>query len=79
MMSNIGYLIDRNYWEQNLATEATPAIINLGFEKYNLPCLMVINPNNTASKRVAEKIGMKYEKMFYTVISAKSHFYVIEV
>lgn len=59
----ITYLIDRHYWARGLATEAAREAVKLGFEKYRLPRIVaLINPENRASVRVAEKIGMKYER-----------------
>jgi ribosomal-protein-alanine N-acetyltransferase len=59
----VTYLIDRRYWGKGLATEAAREAVKLGFEKYKFPRIVaVINPENVASVRVAEKIGMKYER-----------------
>ena len=59
----VAYTIAREYWGQGLATEAAQAILHYGFEtlkRSRLICL--IEPENEASKRVAEKIGMSFEK-----------------
>jgi ribosomal-protein-alanine N-acetyltransferase len=57
------YLLDKHYWGRGLAIEAVSQTIVLGFEKYKFPHIIaLINPNNVASVRVAEKIGMKYER-----------------
>ena len=59
----VAYTIARPYWRQGLATEAAQAILNYGFESLNLQRLVsLIDPENIASQRVAEKIGMVYEK-----------------
>lgn len=59
----VTYLIDRRLWGKGLATEAAREVLKLGFERYKLPRIVaVINPENVASVRVAEKIGMKYER-----------------
>ena len=59
----ITYLIDKHFWGKGLATEAAHETVRLGFEKYEFPRIVaVINPENMASVRVAEKIGMKYER-----------------
>ena len=59
----VAYTIARPYWGQGLATEAAKAILQHGFEHLNLSRLVsLIDPENTASQRVAEKIGMAYEK-----------------
>ncbi|MFN8413959.1 MAG: GNAT family N-acetyltransferase [Anaerolineales bacterium] len=59
----IAYLIDKNFWKQGLATEAAQGILQYGFEQLNLSRLIcLIDPDNIASQRVAEKIGMVLEK-----------------
>lgn len=59
----VAYTLARNYWGQGLATEAARAILQYGFEKLNFPRLIsLIDSENLASQRVAEKIGMRFEK-----------------
>lgn len=59
----IAYLIDKSFWGQGLATEAAAGILKYGFEKLNLPRLIcLIDPDNIASQKVAERIGMKLER-----------------
>ena len=59
----VAYTIAREYWGQGLATEAAQAILNYGFEKLHLTRLVsLIEPENIASQRVAEKIGMAFER-----------------
>ena len=59
----VSYLLDKHFWGQGLATEAAREIVRLGFEKYKFPRIVaLIIPENIASIRVAEKIGMKYER-----------------
>jgi ribosomal-protein-alanine N-acetyltransferase len=58
----VAYMLSREYWGQGLATEAAQAILRYGFEQVGLTRLIsVINPDNIASARVAEKIGMRLE------------------
>lgn len=55
----IGFHIRRHYWGQGLATEAALACCNYGFQTLQLEQLIcLIHPQNFASRRVAEKIGM---------------------
>ncbi len=55
----VAYTIAQEYWGQGLATEAAQAILDYGFQKLKLPALIcLIDPENIASQRVAEKIGM---------------------
>lgn len=59
----IAYLLGREYWGKGLATEAAEAILRLGVEGYGFRRIVaVINPANVASIRVAEKVGMSYER-----------------
>src|SRR5262245_31146105 len=59
----VAYTIAQEYWGQGLGAEAAQGILNYGFERLNLSRLICrIEPENIASQRVAEKIGMTYEK-----------------
>jgi ribosomal-protein-alanine N-acetyltransferase len=59
----VSYLIDKHFWGRGLATEAARASVALAFEKYEFSRIVaLINPSNIASVRVAEKIGMRYER-----------------
>lgn len=60
--AELGYTIARNYWGAGYATEATQALIRFGFEQMNLVRIeAVCLPDNIASTRVLQKIGMRYE------------------
>ncbi|MDQ3022064.1 MAG: GNAT family N-acetyltransferase [Bacteroidota bacterium] len=59
----VAYLISKAYWGQGLGTEAAQAILDYGFEKLYLSRLIcLLDKENLASIRVAEKIGMTFEK-----------------
>ena len=59
----VAYLIGRGYWGQGLGTEAAQAIVDYGFDRLNLPRLIcLIDKDNLASLRLAERIGMRFEK-----------------
>ena len=59
----VAYTIARDHWGQGLATEAAQGILEYGFEKLKLSRLIcLIDPENIASQRVAEKIGMSLER-----------------
>jgi [ribosomal protein S5]-alanine N-acetyltransferase len=61
----IGYRFTPSYWGKGLATEAAIAVRDYGFEKLGFSSLItIIQPENHRSIRVAEKLGMKYEKNF---------------
>jgi RimJ/RimL family protein N-acetyltransferase len=59
----VAYTIARDFWGQGLATEAARSILGYGFTQLHLSRLIcLIDPENIASQRVAEKIGMTLEK-----------------
>jgi [ribosomal protein S5]-alanine N-acetyltransferase len=59
----IGYRLDPAYWRQGLGTEAAIAVRDYGLNQLKLKRLIaVIQPENKASIRVAEKLGMRAEK-----------------
>jgi ribosomal-protein-alanine N-acetyltransferase len=59
----VAFTIAQEYWGQGLATEAAQAILKHAFEKLHLSRLIcLIELENSASQRVAEKIGMKFER-----------------
>ena len=50
-------------WGNGLATEAARAVLDWGFDKVRLTRVVaVIHPENHASRRVAEKCGLKFWK-----------------
>ena len=58
----IAYLLAKEFWHQGLATETAQGILKYGFETLNLSRLIcLIDPDNVASQRVAERIGMTLE------------------
>ncbi len=58
--AEIGNDLCSDYWNQGLATEAAAAIRDYTFQTLRLPRLISLIPqNNTASQRVAKKIGMQ--------------------
>lgn len=59
----IGYMFLRRYWGQGFATEAASACRDYAFERLDYSrVISLIDPGNIASRRVAEKVGMKVEK-----------------
>lgn len=59
----VGYRLARAWWGHGYATEAARAVCGYAF---NVLCIRriiaMIDPQNAASIRVAEKLGMRYEK-----------------
>ena len=59
----IAYLLDKLFWHKGLAAEAAQGILEFGFEKLNLSRLIcLIDPENISSQKVAQRIGMKFER-----------------
>ncbi|MCT8138505.1 GNAT family N-acetyltransferase [Anaerobacillus sp. CMMVII] len=59
----IGYLFVRKHWGKGLATEAAIATLNYGFKELGFSRLIAtIYHKNEPSIRLAERIGMKFEK-----------------
>lgn len=59
----IGYRLARGTWGQGFATEAARSVRDYAFRSLDIPRLIaIIDPDNIASIRVAEKIGMHYEQ-----------------
>ena len=59
----VGYGIAKAYWGQGLVTEAASASLRFGFEQIGLERIVAVAlPENIASRRIMEKLGMKYEK-----------------
>jgi RimJ/RimL family protein N-acetyltransferase len=60
----VGWHTKRAFWNQGFATEAALACRDLAFTQFGLKRLIsIIDPENIASRSVAEKIGMLEEKI----------------
>lgn len=61
--TELGYRLKRPHWGLGYATEAARAVRDYGFAALGLPRLIaLIDPGNRASIRVAEKVGMRFER-----------------
>jgi ribosomal-protein-alanine N-acetyltransferase len=61
--TEIGYLIDQPLWGQGLTTEAARVGLRYGFADLALPTIIALaHPDNGASRRVMEKLGMTYDR-----------------
>ena len=62
----IGYWISRPYANKGLATESTAALTRVAFEINGLARVEIrCDPRNTASARVAEKLGFTHRSTLY--------------
>jgi [ribosomal protein S5]-alanine N-acetyltransferase len=75
----IGYRLVRPAWGRGYATEAVNAVRDLAFTTLGIKRLIaIIDPANTASIHVAEKIGMRYEQeVMLEGYTHPDHVYVI--
>ena len=59
----VAYMIDKAHWGKGLGSEAAQGILEYGFGTLGLSRLIcLIDKDNRSSIRVAEKIGMAFEK-----------------
>ena len=58
--NEVFYHIGKNYWNQGYATEASKVMLEYAFMKLRLPKIIgIVHPDNVASIKVLEKIGLK--------------------
>lgn len=59
----VGYRLAKRFWGMGLATEAAKVGLRFGFEELGVETIVaVVQPENAASCRVVEKIGLRYVK-----------------
>ncbi|HET9906685.1 MAG TPA: GNAT family N-acetyltransferase [Anaerolineales bacterium] len=75
----IGYRLARSAWGQGYATEAALSVRDFAFNTLSIKRLIaMIDPSNRASIRVAEKLGMQYEKeIMFENYSHPDHIYAV--
>lgn len=62
-MLEVAYHMHRDHWGRGYAAEAARECMRYGFETAGVPKLMsLIRPENTQSRRVAEKNGLRIER-----------------
>lgn len=60
---DIGFRFHRKHWGKGYATEAAEFCLNLGFEEFMMQEIVGrVMPENIASIKVLEKLGMKYKE-----------------
>lgn len=58
----VAYAFGKDYWSKGYASEAAHASLRYGFENTDLPQIIALAvPENTASQKVMQKIGMQYQ------------------
>ncbi|HET9495274.1 MAG TPA: GNAT family protein [Chloroflexia bacterium] len=74
------YVLNRAYWGQGLTTEALRAVVDLGFLRLGFNRIFALClPENVASARVMEKVGMIYEGILREYLFFKGGFHDVEV
>ncbi len=57
----VDFILDRHYWGQGFATEAGTASLQYGFVELGLTTIVgIVHPENIASQRVLQKLGMQF-------------------
>jgi [ribosomal protein S5]-alanine N-acetyltransferase len=58
----VGYAFGRAAWGRGYATEVATAVVRWGFEQLGLERIVAVaSAGNTGSRRVMDKLGMRYE------------------
>jgi ribosomal-protein-alanine N-acetyltransferase len=59
----ISYALDADHWGHGLGTEIARGLVRIAFRELELPQVIgVAYPHNTASRRVLENAGLRYER-----------------
>jgi ribosomal-protein-alanine N-acetyltransferase len=62
--TEVGFLMDKPFWGKGYGTEAARASLRFGFNHFDFSQLIaLVHPENSASRRVLEKCGMRYAEM----------------
>ena len=68
--TEVGYLLDRQFWGRGYATEAAWASLQFGFECFDFDKIVgLVHPDNLASRRVLEKCGLNFidQKVYFGI------------
>jgi [ribosomal protein S5]-alanine N-acetyltransferase len=60
--TDLGFVLNKDFWGQGIAQEAVKAAIKYGFENLNINRIQaVIEPPNLASQKLVERLGFRRE------------------
>jgi RimJ/RimL family protein N-acetyltransferase len=63
--NDIGFIIDKRFWGHGYATEAARVCLRYGIETLKMKRIVAsMETKHLASRAVAEKIGLRFEKEF---------------
>ena len=69
----IGYLFNKEYWGKGYAVESASACVDCAFNILKLNEITAqVRPDNTSSRKVAEKLGMSIKKQFIRTYREKN-------
>ncbi len=78
--AELGYVLHPDFWGKGLAKEAILRLMSFGFVELRLHRIIAkIMAQNTASKRVAEKCGMRHEATHIDGMRIKGNYETIDV
>lgn len=61
--ADIGFVLHPDYWGKGVMQEVVPAVINVGFQKMQLKCIIgEAMPKNIKSIKLMEKLGFRYKE-----------------
>lgn len=73
--AEVAYAIGRRYWNQGLTTDALREVIRFGFERMGLNRIEArCMPENVASERVMQKVGMTFEGLLRQQMYVKGRY-----
>jgi len=59
----VGYSLAKEFWRRGIGFECARAWLEYGFDKCGLDRIVAVaHPDNTGSRRIMEKCGMRYER-----------------
>ncbi len=62
--ADLGYAFLQRHWSRGYAVEAGAAVLRHALQALALPrVLAIVNPDNDASIKVLERLGMRYQRM----------------
>lgn len=74
--AEVGYMLSKKYWNKGYMTEALREVMKFGFEKMGLNRIEALcTPENTASAKVLEKVGMRLEGLLRQYLFFKGKFW----
>lgn len=79
-VGEIGYILNKKFWNKGIMTEALKEVIRFGFEKMGLNRIEIsCDERNPASARVMEKNGLNYEGTFRQKMFVKGEYINLKV